>query len=141
MCIRDSAYDAEKFAVMAPLVQERVKTLAEVPGYVDFLFIPDDQVPFDDDSWAKVMVKKADVAVTMLDGMLDAFASCDWTVEALDPTLFGYGEEHGIKKGQAQAPIRVAVTGRSVGPPLLESLLVLGRESTLARLRTARERL
>jgi glutamyl-tRNA synthetase len=70
--------------------------------------------------------------------MIDAFASCDWTLDALDPTLFGYGEAHEIKKGQAQAPIRVAVTGRSVGPPLLESLLVLGRDRTLARLQRAR---
>lgn len=134
------AFDADKFAVMAPLVQERVKRLDEVPGYVDFLFIPDDQVDFDEASWQKVMVKGQETAQTMLDGMLEAFATCGWTVEALDPTLFGYGEEHGIKKGQAQAPVRVAVTGRSVGPPLLESLLVLGRESTLARLRRARER-
>lgn len=134
------AFDDDTFAVMAPLVQERVKTLAEVPGYVDFLFTADDAIEFDEDSWQKVMVKKADVAVTMLDGMLDAFATCEWTVEALDPTLFGFGEAHGIKKGQAQAPVRVAVTGRSVGPPLLESLLVLGRESTLTRLRRARER-
>jgi glutamyl-tRNA synthetase len=135
------AFDPDAFAVMAPLVQERVKTLAEVPGYVDFLFIADDALTFDEKSWEKVMVKGHDTAVTMLDGMIDAFATCDWTVEALDPTLFGFGEAHGIKKGQAQAPVRVAVTGRSVGPPLLESLLVLGRERTLGRLRAARAKL
>ena len=59
----------------------------------------------------------------------------------LDTTLFGFGDAHEIKKGKAQAPIRVAVTGKSVGPPLLESLVVLGRDETLARLRAARERL
>ena len=60
---------------------------------------------------------------------------------ALEETLFGFGEAHGIAKGKAQAPVRVAVTGRSVGPPLLESLLVLGRPRTLARLQAARDRL
>ena len=46
-----------------------------------------------------------------------------------------------IKLGKAQAPVRVAVTGRSVGPPLFESLDVLGRDETLRRLTLARERL
>ena len=47
------------------------------------------------------------------------------------------GEGHGLKLGKAQAPVRVAVTGRTVGPPLFESLVVLGRERTLDRLRAA----
>jgi glutamyl-tRNA synthetase len=130
------AFDPAVFAAMAPLVQERVTVLDEVPGYVDFLFLPEPVV--DEASWQKVMVKGRDTAVTMLDGMLDAFTTCDWTTEALEPTLFDFGEAHGIKKGQAQAPVRVAVTGRSVGPPLLESLVELGRDRTLERLRVAR---
>jgi glutamyl-tRNA synthetase len=135
----EGSFDPATFAVMAPLVQERVKTLAEAPEYVDFLFL--DAPEIDERSWEKVMVKDRDVAVTMIDGMLDAFATCAWEVDALDDTLFGFGDAHEIKKGKAQAPIRVAVTGRSVGPPLLESLQVLGRDETLSRLRAARERL
>jgi glutamyl-tRNA synthetase len=50
------------------------------------------------------------------------------------------GEGVGLKLGKAQAPVRVATTGRTVGPPLFESLVVLGRERTLARLRAARAR-
>ncbi len=133
------AFDPDAFAVMAPLVQERVKRLDEVPGYVEFLFVEAPEI--DPPSWEKVMVKGRDQAVTMLDGMLAAFAECEWSVPVLEETLFGYGEAHGIAKGKAQAPVRVAVTGRSVGPPLLESLLVLGRPRTLARLQAARDRL
>jgi len=133
------AFDPEAFAVMAPLLQERVKRLDEVPGYVDFVFL-DDPVT-DPASWDKIMVKGRDAAVAMLDGMLEAFAECEWTVPVLEDTLFPFGEAHGIAKGKAQAPIRVAVTGRSVGPPLLESLLVLGRTRTMVRLRAARDRL
>jgi glutamyl-tRNA synthetase len=133
------AYDPELFAYLAPLVQERVKRLDEVPGYVDFVFL--DQPEVDDASWQKVMVKGHDVAVTMLDGMIAAFDTCEWTVPVLDETLFPFGEGHGIKKGAAQAPVRVAVTGRSVGPPLLESLVALGRDRVLSRLRSARDRL
>lgn len=131
------AYDPKVFAVLAPLVQERVKRLDEVPGYVDFVFLDDPVV--DEASWQKVMVKGHDAAVTMLDGMLDAFASCDWSVPVLEQTLFPFGEARGIKKGAAQAPIRVAVTGRAVGPPLLESLVALGRDRTVVRLRSARD--
>jgi glutamyl-tRNA synthetase len=135
----EGAFDAGDFAVMAPLVQERVTTLSETPGFVDFLFL--DEPVVDEASWQKVMVKGRDTAVTMLDGMLEAFASCDWTVSGVEQALFGFGEARGIKRGQAQAPVRVAVTGRSVGPPLLESIVVLGRERTLSRVRAARARL
>jgi glutamyl-tRNA synthetase len=48
---------------------------------------------------------------------------------------------HGLKPGKAGAPLRVAVTGRTVGPPMYESLELLGRDETLARLRAARGRL
>jgi glutamyl-tRNA synthetase len=50
-------------------------------------------------------------------------------------------DELGLKMRKAQAPVRVAVMGRSVGPPLWQSLEVLGRDRTLARLRAARARL
>jgi glutamyl-tRNA synthetase len=134
-----SAYSAEVFAAMAPLVQERVRTLAEVPGYVDFLFL--DEPVVDDVSWQKVMVKGRETAERMLDAVLSRFESCPWDVPGLEDALFGWSDAEGIKRGQAQAPVRVAVTGRTVGPPLLESLEVLGREQTLSRLRAARARL
>jgi glutamyl-tRNA synthetase len=51
------------------------------------------------------------------------------------------GERHGLGLNKAQAPVRVAITGRTVGPPLFESLELLGRERTLQRLREARKRL
>jgi glutamyl-tRNA synthetase len=65
----------------------------------------------------------------------------DWRAEKLKSTLEAVGAERGVKLGKAQAPVRVAVTGRSVGLPLFESLEVLGRERTSARLRAALARL
>ena len=64
----------------------------------------------------------------------------DWSAEALKETLEAVGERHGLKKGKAQAPIRVAVTGRTVGPPLFEALEVLGREEVVRRLKARRPR-
>ena len=57
-----------------------------------------------------------------------------WNADALKAALEAVGERHGLKLGKAQAPVRVAVTGRTVGPPLFESLEVLGRDEDLRRL-------
>ena len=123
-----------------PLVQERATLLSEVPDWVDFVFLAEPEV--DEASWAKVMDKGRDVAVTMLDGMIVAWADCDWEAGKISDTVFSFAEANGItSKKKAQAPLRVAVTGRAVGPPLWESVEVMGRDETLRRLRAARARL
>jgi glutamyl-tRNA synthetase len=132
-------FDVSAFEALAPLVQERVKLLSEVPGYVDFVFLPEPVV--DEASWEKVMVKGHDLAVDVLDHAEKVFTDCEWTTGALDTALFSYADIHGVAKGKVQAPVRVAVTGRSVGPPLFESLEVLGRDEVLRRVRGARDRL
>lgn len=131
------AFDAAAFRAMAPLVQERVRVLSEVPQHVDFLFL--DDAPEDPASWEKVM--GAPAAVAVLDGALVTLADVAWEAEALKDAVTAVGEAVGLKLAKAQAPVRVAVTGRTVGPPLFESLEVLGRERTLRRLREARARL
>jgi glutamyl-tRNA synthetase len=132
-------FDVATFEVLAPLVQERVKLLSEVPGYVDFVFAPEPTI--DDVSWQKVMGKGAELAVAVLDHALVAFETCTWDAASLEPALFAYAEANDVSRGKVQAPVRVAVTGRTVGPPLFESLEVLGRDETLRRLRAARARL
>jgi glutamyl-tRNA synthetase len=129
-------FDEQAFRAMAPLVQERVTTLAEVPDYVDFLFL--DEAPIDDASWQRAM--KAD-AQAILSEVAAEYTTVDWSAEALKAALDAVGQRHGLKLAKAQAPVRVAVTGRTIGPPLFESLVQIGRERTLARLRTAVERM
>jgi glutamyl-tRNA synthetase len=64
--------------------------------------------------------------------------AADWTSpDSLKEAVLAAGEAHGLKLGKAQAPVRVAVTGRTVGLPLFESLQVLGRDRTLARIDAA----
>jgi glutamyl-tRNA synthetase len=132
-------YDPDAFDAMAPMVQERVVRLDQVPGYVDFLFLPEPVV--DQAAWDKVMVKSGDSARLVLDAVADAYETCDWTAGTVMAVIQAEGERLELPKKQWQAPVRVAVTGRSVGPPLGESLVVLGRERTLERLRAARRRL
>jgi len=132
-------FDVARFEVLAPLVQERVKLLSEVPDYVDFVFLDDPVI--DPDSWQKVMVKGVELAVVVLAHARDAFTTCDWQARAIEDALFALAESTGTAKGKVQAPVRVAVTGRTVGPPLFESLEVLGRDETLRRLAAAEARL
>jgi glutamyl-tRNA synthetase len=129
-------FDPLVFRAMAELVQERVKRLDEVPGMVDFLFLAD--APFDEASWTKTMKTPA---AEILDGVIDAFRECPWTRDDLKARAEAVGERYGLKPSKAQAPVRVAITGRNVGPPLYESIVLLGREATLTRLRAARARL
>jgi len=130
-------FDAAAFAAVAPLAQTRIAVLADIVPNVDFLFLAEPVV--DEASWAKAMKEGA---ADLLDATITAYEGlADWAAEPLKDTLLAVGEERGLKLGKAQAPVRVAVTGRSVGLPLFESLEVLGRERTLERLRAARDRL
>jgi glutamyl-tRNA synthetase len=129
-------YEPKVFELMAPLVQTRVTTLAEVPDYVDFLFL--DHPRIDEGAWTRTMKEGA---TDLLTEVIAAYESAEWEAEVLKATLDGVGQAHGLKLSRAQAPVRVAITGRTVGPPLFESLEVLGRERTLERLRAALERL
>jgi glutamyl-tRNA synthetase len=123
---------------MAGLVQERVKLLSEVPDMIGFLY--GDDVTYDDKAWGK-RVERFEGAADILDAAIEAFADCPWDAPTLHDVTLAIGEARGLSLGKAQFPIRVAVTGRDVGPPLFESLEVLGRDRSLARLRAARARL
>lgn len=132
------AFDPAAFARVAPLVQERVSTLGEVPAMVDFLFLEDPAI--DDGSWAKAVTGDP-AAPAVLDAAIEAYEGSGWTAAELRLATEEAAAAVGRKLGRAQAPIRVAVSGRTVGPPLFESLEVLGRQRVLHRLRSARRRL
>ena len=121
---------------MADVIQERGATWPETLSMTDFLL--HDAPPVDVASWAKAMDKGP--ARQILDAALAAYEAIDadgWTAEALHATTEAVAAGVDLNLGKAQAPIRVAVTGRTVGPPLFESLVVLGRDRTLERLRRA----
>ena len=135
-------FDEEAFRRIAPEVQTRVRTLAEVPAMVEFLFVDEDAFDafVDQTAWQKVV--GVTTAKELLEDVADAYEMAEeWTPEALKEATFAVGERHDLNRKKTDLPIRVAVTGRSVGPPLFESLAVLGRERTLERLRAARRRL
>jgi len=133
----------EALTLLAPLVQERVRTLAEVEDYIAFLWR--DDVEIDESAWRKAT--KDARSYEMLAHAREALAGAEWTVEAVEAAVreaastAGFvNAEGGVQLAKAQASVRVALTGRSVGPPLWESVVALGRERTLQRLAQAAER-
>ena len=128
-------FDEAVFLAMAPVIQPRATTLAEAPGVVDFLFLAEPAI--DADAWAKATATPELVGV--LRSSTAAFEGLtDWTADALKAAFEAAAEANGFAKpGKAQAPVRVAITGRTVGPPLFESLEFMGRDETLRRLRNA----
>jgi glutamyl-tRNA synthetase len=129
-------FDPAVFSALAPLVQERVATLGEVPAMVDFMFL--DEPAIDEEAWDRA-VAHDELAGTILSGAVEAYGALthNWTRDALHAATLAVGERVGRKLGKAQAPIRVAITGRRVGPPLFEALEVLGPERTMTRLEGA----
>jgi glutamyl-tRNA synthetase len=130
-------FDPAVFAALAPLAQTRVSLLAEITAMVDFAFLAEPAI--DEASWAKAM--KEPTAESLLADVIAAYETVPWQPDELRIALTEIGSAYGLSLGKAQAPVRVAVTGRTVGLPLFESLEVLGREETLRRLAAARERL
>jgi glutamyl-tRNA synthetase len=131
-------FDAATFEAVAPAAQERVVVLGELPELVDFLFLEDR--PDDEESWQKA-VAGDELAPTILRDALAAYEACPWDVDSLHAATLAIAEAVGRKLGKAQAPIRVAVMGRTRGLPLFDSLAVLGRDETRRRIAAALDRL
>ena len=87
------------------------------------------------DSDARDKAMKPEWAAQLLRDAVAVYEACDWNADTLKAELEKIGESHGAKLGKAQAPVRVAVTGRSVGPPLFESLELMGRDRVVARMK------
>jgi glutamyl-tRNA synthetase len=126
------------FARLAAVTQERVEVLGDAPELVDFLFLPD--APADEESWQKALAGD-ELAPRILTEALARYETCPWERDALHQVTLQMAESVGRKLGKAQAPIRVAVMGRTRGLPLFDSLAVLGRDETRRRIAIALDRL
>ena len=130
-----SAEQLRLLQAASPLVQERMVVLTDAVNMLGFLFVGEDEFTVD----AEALDKAASAAPEALPAATDALSGLSrWTAPdvegALKRTLV---DELGIKPRKAFAPVRVGVTGRTVSPPLYESIELLGRERTLGRLRAA----
>jgi glutamyl-tRNA synthetase len=110
----------------APLVQEKIERLGQFPEFAGFFFERRDGYDV------------AELDPDVLEGAADTLGELEpFTAEAIEAALRGLAERLGQKPRQAFQPIRLAVTGSKVSPGLFESIELLGREETLARIRSA----
>jgi glutamyl-tRNA synthetase len=112
------------------LVRERLKRLSDAPAWVDYFFT--EEYPYDPEAVEKVLRKPG--AIDRLRALSAAYADVtDWNAAELEKVLKAEAVKAGAKAGEFVHPIRVAVTGRTVGASLYHTLEVLGKERTLAR--------
>ncbi|MBN9181773.1 MAG: glutamate--tRNA ligase [Microbacterium sp.] len=119
-------------AAAAPLVQERMQLLGEAPGLLGFLFV--DEVTYADDALAGLPANTGEVLVASV-GALELVPDTEFTAAAVQDALAAaLIEGLGLKPRVAYGPLRVAVSGRRVSPPLFESMELLGKPETIRRL-------
>jgi glutamyl-tRNA synthetase len=138
--VREAGFDIspEQMQRITPLVRERIKLLKDVLSVADFFFV--DQLPPYDP--AELVPQKGDAAMALkaLKRAREVLAATEFKHDALDAALRAAAQELGLKAGQMFQPIRVAVCGRKNAPPLFETLEVLGKVKTLARIEQAIEK-
>jgi glutamyl-tRNA synthetase len=112
-----------------PIIRERMKTLSESPALLRFLFT-DDVVP-NEKAW-ELIAKAPEGYLKKVAEALDALET--WDTEHIQTALDQLASDAGLSRTKGWQPIRAAVTGSNVSPPLPESLALLGKERTVARL-------
>jgi glutamyl-tRNA synthetase len=127
---------AEKILAVTPLIRERIKLLGEAPAAADFFFLKE-LSPYDPAELIPPKGGDAAMALRVLQHAQEVLAGTAFDHDSLDHVLRAAAVQLGLKAGQAFQPIRVAVCGRKNAPPLFETLVVLGRETCLARIRQA----
>jgi len=132
--VREAGFQVtpERMGAVTPLIRERIKLLREVLSAADFFFVSE-LPPYDS---LELVPQKGDAAMahTVLLRAREVLSQTDFRHDQLDQALRSAAQELHLKAGQMFQPIRVAVCGRKNAPPLFETLEVLGRDTTLARI-------
>ncbi len=116
--------------------RERCRTLVEMAEKSEFLYV--DSPNYIDKDVDKHLTNDA---LEMLKGLAEVLGDLpDWTTEALHGAVNGFAEARGLGLGKVAQPIRVAVVGMAISPPVDQTLFLLGRDRTIARLKAAVEK-
>ncbi|MGX5696424.1 glutamate--tRNA ligase [Agromyces soli] len=129
-----SAADEAIIVEAAPLVQERITVLGEVPGLMGFLFTDASALAYDDDA-LKGLPADASAVLAAARDALDALPAASWSTAEIEEALrAALIDGLGLKPRVAFGPVRTAISGRRVSPPLFESMQILGKIDSLARI-------
>jgi glutamyl-tRNA synthetase len=127
-----TARELELLAQGAPLIQERIMVLSEAVGMLGFLFVAADDLRFDEDALAGLPANTAEIVRASIAALnpLENFVTEEIQRVLQVALIDGLGE----KPRNAFGPLRTALSGRRVSPPLFESMEILGKAETMARL-------
>jgi glutamyl/glutaminyl-tRNA synthetase len=114
-----------------------VRTLRELDDATGFFFTPDDQIQYDPAAVEKVLKKNNNEGFTTLAAIADLLKQGEWSAAQLEAAVGKYCEASGLALGKIAQPIRVAISGTTVSPPIFQSLELLGRERTFGRIARA----
>ncbi len=127
--------DASRWALAAAAARPRSKTLRDARPSIGFALIGDDEFGYDARSVKKHLLKGEPNGLSLLPDLRAALEAVeDWSPEPIEAAIAAFAESRGVGMGKAAQPLRVALTGAAVSPPLGLSLAIVGRGSTLARL-------
>jgi len=111
-----------------------IRTFADIPAKCSVLFAGDEAFEYDDKAVRKVLLKDNGAGRAVLADVRGGLSECNWTGEDVERWLNRYCERNKLGMGKVAQPIRVAVTGTTISPPIGETLMILGKEKTLARI-------
>ena len=120
---------------LAPAVKTRCKTLADGRGVIGFAFVADDAIQYDGKAVHKALIKGESKGLELLKAFRDELVGFnDFTPEAIEAKVSAFAESKEVGMGKIAQPIRVAVTGAGVSPPLGQTLAILGKDAVIARI-------
>ncbi len=117
------------------------RTYPDIEMKCGALFVADEELAYDAQAVKKWLLKGDGAGLEVLQGLAELLATADWSSEALDGVVRGYAERHELGLGKVAQPLRVALTGTTISPQISDTLLLVGRERTLARIARALETL
>ncbi len=133
--LEDAGYDTadkERIKKMYPLVMERIKLVNQAVDMLAYLFV--DELAYDEKSVSKILCKEGASAKSNLLKVAEILQDCAWDSASIEAAMRALVDELGVKVKFVFQPVRVAVTGSQVSPPLCESMELLTREQVLNRI-------
>jgi glutamyl-tRNA synthetase len=111
-----------------------LRTFADIPAKCGVLFVAADAFDYDPDAVTKVLLKNSGQGLAVLKELRQRLPGAPWTSSDLEALLKAYCASSGLGMGKVAQPLRVAVTGTMVSPPIFDTLTLLGKAQTLARI-------
>jgi glutamyl-tRNA synthetase len=138
LCLNDTPIPSGDEAMLRRLLEitKGFRTFADIPAKCGVLFGPDDGFVYDEQAVKKVLEKSDAAGYAVLADLRDKLAAVDWSAgaEGLEKFLADYCQAANLGLGKVAQPLRVAVTGTAISPSIGQTLDILGRERTLARI-------